>query len=333
MHAKRDVFLGLSRILVGVLFTISGLIKINDVRGFAYKLDEYFEVFQKHTDLPFHELLSPWSVGLAGVIAVAETALALFLLIGYARHLTTWSLVSMILFFTFLTAYSAITKAVSDCGCFGEVIKLTPWQSFAKDVVLLFFIGYLFLKREEIAPWIPRKWLLPVAWGMTGVFAGMTYYFYSYLPAIDFLPYHTGKNLKEALSPGSRGVPEITDYVSTKLTDCQIDELTGKVLIIVALRLEALREPEIAQLRQLIEGLPSDVRVVGVTASPRDVRTEWPRSKGLPICFAPQDQTVLKAMLRASSGALYLEEGVIRAKWPWRRLPKGSELTSWASSS
>jgi len=66
MLAKRDWFLLFSRYFVGVLFTISGLIKVNDIRGFGYKLEEYFEVFQKHSGLPFHEVFGPWSVSLAG---------------------------------------------------------------------------------------------------------------------------------------------------------------------------------------------------------------------------------------------------------------------------
>ncbi|MCX7980655.1 MAG: DoxX family protein [Bacteroidia bacterium] len=333
MRAKPDHFLLLSRLFVGVVFTLSGLIKVNDIRGFAYKLDEYFEVFYKHSGLPFHEIFGPWSVPLAGTIAVFETALAIFLLIGFARRFTAWSLLLMILFFTFLTAYSALTKAVSDCGCFGDAIKFTPWQSFIKDLVLLVFIGYIFLKREEIRPWLPQKLLAPVAIGSTALIAGMTLYFYLYLPAMDFLPYKVGKNLKKALLPGPKGTPEITDYVSTQYTDCQVEELSGRVLVLVALRLEALGEAEIERFRRAVEGLPAGIKVVGITASPRSVRESWPKQHNLPVCFAPQDQTVLKAILRSSAGALYLEDGVIRAKWPWRRLPPGSAIGRWAASS
>lgn len=327
MRAKPDYLLAFSRLFVGVLFTISGLIKVNDIRGFAYKLDEYFEVFHRHSGIPFHELFGPWSVALAGGIAVFETALALFLLIGYARRFTAWSLLLMIIFFTFLTGYSAITKAVSDCGCFGDVIKFSPWQSFGKDVVLLFFIGYIFLKREEIRLWVSQKVAAPLAWGLTGLIAGMTLYFYRYLPAIDFLPYHVGQNLKRATTPDPRtGLPEITDYVPTQYTDCQIDEMSGRVLLLVALRLETLEEAQIARWKRLLEGLPSDVKVVGLTASAPEVRQKWGTAHGISVCFAPQDQTVLKAILRSSAGALYLQDGVIRHKWSWRQLPQGSEL-------
>lgn len=327
MHAKKDYLLIFSRVFVGILFTISGLIKVNDIRGFAYKLEEYFEVFYKHSGIPFHEIFGPWSVGLAGGIAIFETALALFLLIGYARHFTAWSLLLMIIFFTFLTGYSAITKAVSDCGCFGDAIKFTPWQSFGKDVILLLFIGYIFLQREEIRPWLPARLVAPTAWGLTGVVAGMTLYFYTHLPAIDFLPYHVGKNLKKAIQPDPQtGIPEITDYYPVQ-SSCQIDEFSGKVLMLVALDLQALEAKQIERWKALLTNLPSDIKVVAVTASPAEVREQWAKAQGFSICFAPQDQTVIKAMLRSSAGALYLEDGIIKAKWSWRQLPKGEELS------
>ncbi len=321
MPAKRDWLLLFSRYVVGILFTISGLIKVNDIRGFGYKLEEYFEVFQKHSGLPFHEVFGPWSITLAGFIAVFETALAIFLILGYARRFTAWSLMLMIVFFTFLTAYSAVTKAVSDCGCFGDVIKFTPWQSFAKDVILLLFIGYIFLKREELFLLLRRPLHAYAGWGLTALVAALTVYFYLYLPAMDFLPYHEGRNLRKALEPGRQGIPEITDYVPVKYSECQIDELSGEVILIVARQLETLPAEAIENLKSFLGALPAGrFRVVGVTASPSEVRKEWPKSHGVEVCFAPQDQTVVKAILRSDLGVLYLRDGVIVRKWPWRRL-------------
>ena len=321
MPAKKDRFLLFSRYFVGVLFTISGLIKVNDIRGFGYKLEEYFEVFQKHSGLPFHEVFGPWSVGLAGAIAIFETALAFFLLLGYARRFTAWALLLMIVFFTFLTGYSAITKAVSDCGCFGDVIKFTPWQSFGKDVILLVLIGYIFLKREQIQPLLRSPYHAYVAWGLTALVAGLTGYFYWYLPALDFLPYYEGRSLRKALEVGPQGVPEITDYVPLRESECQVDELEGEVILVVARQLETLPAEAVERLRAFLRGLSAGrFRVVGVTGSPSEVRKEWPRAQGLEICFAPQDQTVIKAMLRSDLGIIYLRDGVIVRKWPWRRL-------------
>jgi len=131
--------------LVGALFIVSGLIKANDTTGFAYKLDEYFTVF----GTPW---MSDFSVFLAGFICVMEIVLGVAVIFGIRMVPVSWLLLLMIIFFTFLTFYSAWFNKVTDCGCFGDALKLTPWQSFWKDIVLLFFTGILFLNRKKITP-------------------------------------------------------------------------------------------------------------------------------------------------------------------------------------
>ncbi|MBV1923902.1 MAG: DoxX family membrane protein, partial [Flavobacteriaceae bacterium] len=136
-----------SRIFVGVLFIISGLIKLNDPVGFSFKLKDYFapEVLNM-------EFLIPYALLLAIFVVVYEVMLGVMLLIGYAKKFTLWSLFLMIIFFTFLTFYSAYFNKVTDCGCFGDAVKLTPWESFTKDIVLLVFILILYFGRDLIKP-------------------------------------------------------------------------------------------------------------------------------------------------------------------------------------
>lgn len=137
----------ISRILVGSLFIVSGLIKANDTLGFSYKLVEYFEPGVLNM-----EFLIPLALPLAFFICVIEIVLGALVLFGYRIKLTSWLLLGMILFFTWLTFYSAYFNKVTDCGCFGDAIKLTPWESFSKDVVLLFFILIIFLRKNHILP-------------------------------------------------------------------------------------------------------------------------------------------------------------------------------------
>ena len=133
------ILVGISRIVVGILFIFSGLIKLNDPIGFSFKLQDYFA--PGVLDLEF---LIPYSLLLAIFIVIFEVLLGVMLLVGYLRKFTVWSLLLMIVFFTFLTFYSAYFNKVTDCGCFGDAIKLTPWESFTKDVILLVFILILF---------------------------------------------------------------------------------------------------------------------------------------------------------------------------------------------
>jgi len=143
----------LSRILVGVLFIVSGFIKLNDPVGFSFKLEEYFSVGV--LDLP---VLMPFALAIAFFVVVFEVLLGVFLLLGYQLKFTLWSLLSMIVFFTFLTFYSAYFNKVTDCGCFGDAIKLTPWESFTKDIILLILILLLFSGKKYLNILLPTSW-------------------------------------------------------------------------------------------------------------------------------------------------------------------------------
>lgn len=193
----------LCRLLVGVLFIISGFIKANDTLGFSYKLDEYFLVF----GTPF---FSNISVALAQFICVIEIVLGFATLVGWRMNMVTWLLLLMIIFFTFLTFYSAYFDVVKDCGCFGDALHLKPWESFGKDIALLILILPIFLWRNKIQPLFSVRFARITV--LVSVIASVffTYCTYAHLPYIDFRPYAIGKNIQQGmtLQPGA-----ITDSV------------------------------------------------------------------------------------------------------------------------
>ncbi len=136
----------ISRVLVGSLFIASGLIKANDAIGFSYKMEEYFS--PGVLDLPF---LIPWSLEFSIVVSVIEVVVGFAVLAGTLPRITSWVLLLMILFFTFLTFYSAYFGVVKDCGCFGDALTLTPWESFGKDVALLALTLIIFFNKNHIS--------------------------------------------------------------------------------------------------------------------------------------------------------------------------------------
>ncbi|WP_026914392.1 BT_3928 family protein [Christiangramia portivictoriae] len=181
---------GICRILVGVLFIFSGFIKLNDPVGFSYKLQEYFS--EPVLDLP---ALIPFALIIAILLVIFELVLGIMLLIGYARKFTSWSLLLMIIFFTFLTFYSAYFNKVTDCGCFGDAIPLTPWESFYKDVVLLVLILIMFFNQKYIEPLFPQKyhkWVIFLSFMACFAFC---YHVLMHLPVLDFRPYKIGNNI------------------------------------------------------------------------------------------------------------------------------------------
>lgn len=182
----------ISRILVGVLFIISGFIKANDPLGFSYKLDEYFTVF----GTPF---LIPVSLWMAIGICAFEIGLGVALLLGAKMNFTAWSLLLMIVFFTFLTFWSWKFDVVKDCGCFGDALRLKPFQSFMKDVVLLILILFIFMERKSIKPLLGERTSTVFAYfGFVASFL-FSVYCYANLPVIDFRPYAVGKSIPEGM--------------------------------------------------------------------------------------------------------------------------------------
>ncbi|RZK42249.1 MAG: DoxX family membrane protein [Pedobacter sp.] len=189
----QKIFLVFSRLFVGVLFIFSGLIKANDPLGFGYKLQEYFEVFHLN-------FLSSSATGIAILLCVLEIVLGVLLLLGFWKNQVLKGLLGLIIFFTFLTFVSAAFKVVTSCGCFGDAIPLTPWESFIKDLILLAFIVYIFKHRADIKPvTADGRW-------QAGIFAFVTFtsiafgiYTYNYLPIVDFLPYKIGANIPESM--------------------------------------------------------------------------------------------------------------------------------------
>jgi len=198
---KASVWIWAARIFVGLLFIFSGLIKANDPLGFSYKLVEYFEVFH----ITFLNFLA---LSMAIVLCSLEMILGFALLIGVRGRQVAWWLLGIIIFFAFLTFYSAVFKVVQTCGCFGDAIVLTPWQSFSKDLVLLLLIIILFKNRSKINPLFTTKTsdrLLIIAIVLS---FGVSFYTYNFLPVFDFLAYKVGVNIPDEMKTPAGAMPD-----------------------------------------------------------------------------------------------------------------------------
>jgi uncharacterized membrane protein YphA (DoxX/SURF4 family) len=194
-----------SRFFVGGLFIFSGLIKLNDPVGTEIKLEEYFEVFAADFG-SFFKVFIPFSLEIGLILIVLEIVLGVAVLIHYRMPLTTWVLLVLIIFFTFLTGYSAILNKVTDCGCFGDAIKLTPWESFYKDLILIVFILHLFWYRHSYEPVLRSREGFAVVVGTAAISFFLGIYAIRHLPFIDFRAYKIGNTIPEQmkLPPGAK---------------------------------------------------------------------------------------------------------------------------------
>lgn len=198
---------GFSRIVVGILFIISGFIKLNDPVGFSFKLEEYFS--QGVLDLPF---LEPHALTISIIVVIFEVLVGVMLLVGFRVKFTVWSLLIMIVGFTFLTFYSAYFNKVTDCGCFGDAIKLTPWESFTKDIILLLLIVILFIGRKYITPLFGsdmKRIITLVVLVLCGIYIN---HVLRHLPVIDFRPYKIGSNIEEGMNVPEDAPKAVIEY-------------------------------------------------------------------------------------------------------------------------
>ena len=204
------IVIWVARLLVGLLFIFSGFIKANDPLGFSYKLEEYFEKFasifnEAGMGLLAHpmEWMAQIALPLAILIVVAEMILGVLTVLGvFMPKVTKW-LLAMIIFFTFLTFVSWFFEIVKTCGCFGEVIPLTPFQSFIKDLILLVLIVVLFIFRKYINSIFRENGNKISFWSSAFVSFLFTWYCYQHLPVMDFGNYAPGK----AILPQMETIP------------------------------------------------------------------------------------------------------------------------------
>jgi hypothetical protein len=164
-------------------------------------------------------------------LCALEMILGAALLFGIKSRQVAWGLLLLIIFFTFLTFYSAFFDVVKTCGCFGDAIPLTPWQSFSKDLILLILILIIFINRDKIRPLIRSEKVQQLILIIITILSfGFGIYTYSYLPVMDFLPYKIGANIPAEMKmpPGAEpDVYEITYTLKNKKTG-ETQKMTDK---------------------------------------------------------------------------------------------------------
>jgi len=201
------ILVGVIRIFVGIFFIISGMVKLVDPMGFSFKLQDYFAA-----EVLNLEFLIPFSLGLSVVILIFEVLLGVMLILGYAKKFTLFSLLIMMVFFTFLTLYSSVTGAVTDCGCFGSALAIDPFVSFLKDVVLLIMILILYFGRKHIQPFFSKMMRSILVFVCVIGCMWLAYHVLMHLPIIDFRAYHVGANIQEGMTVPDDAPPPIIEY-------------------------------------------------------------------------------------------------------------------------
>lgn len=351
------------RWFTGLLFIFSGLIKVNDPVGTSIKLTEYFEVFSLDI-APFFRSFIPYSLYLSVFLCVVEVVLGLALLIRYKPKVTTSLLLVMILFFTFLTFYSAYFNKVTDCGCFGDAIKLTPWESFYKDLILLFTISWLFFARHRaVRPENQATRHLAIIL-TTLLNLAIAYYAIAHLPFIDFRAFKVGTHIptnmqpseefqyqyimskngeevvfdeyptdesyefKEMILKNPEAKPKITEYnIWNDEGDWTDYTLQGNKLIVIISNTEKANARSFRAINILIDELnDTDIEAIAITSSERQLFENFRHEVQLAIPYYYGDATVLKTIIRSNPGLIFLQNGEVKAKYHYNDVPSVEEI-------
>jgi len=184
--------IAISRVIVGVLFIFSGLIKANDPLGLSYKMQEFFEIWGWYSLNDFTLVFSVLMIAFEIIAGVA-------VLLGWQMRLFSWLLLLLTIFFTFLTGYALFSGKVRECGCFGDCIPLSAQQSFIKDLILLLLILLIFINRNSIKNYLSSFTSLSILVITTLFSFTFQWYVLKHLPVIDCLPYKIGRNIPEQM--------------------------------------------------------------------------------------------------------------------------------------
>jgi hypothetical protein len=352
----------LSRIVTGLVFIFSGVVKAIDPYGSAYKFHDYFHAFNI-------DFLSSFSLPLAILLCTAEFISGFSVLTGIRQKTGIKVILLLMIIFTPVTFILALTNPVSDCGCFGDAVHLTNWQTFGKNIVLLPLAIFLYLNRGKIKEvFSPAK-----EWVVTSIviliFVLFSFFNLRYLPVIDFLPYKTGvkiaekMNIPDGVAPdeyrttfiyeksGVRKEFDLSNYPATDTSWKFVDQKTVLVkkgyqppihdFIITSaegadITQKILANPGLSILmvsKKLTEAGKEKLNngfELGRYCLANGIDFYILTSSGSDeiksydngLQFCTADETTLKTMIRANPGYILLKDGVIISKWSYAGVPE-----------
>lgn len=307
----------LTRIFVGAMFIFSGFVKLVDPIGSQYKFQEYFG--ESVLNLEF---LIPYTLPFSIILILIEIILGIMLLLGYKSKVTVWSLLGITTIFLFLTWYSAYYNKVTDCGCFGDALKLSPWETFYKNVVLIALIVLLLFKVKDIRNIFSKKISKALTFLALFGFLYITYHVLTHLPIIDFRAYAIGKNITEGMEYKDDGeLPPVHDFMLEDAQNDLTEEILAeeKVMLIIVYNLDKSELDGFSTIKITAEkALQKGYKVYGVSASFTDDLILAQNKYNLPFDFLFCDETTLKTMIRANPGIVILNKGTVVDKKNWR---------------
>lgn len=348
-----------SRLVFGLVFIISGFLKLIDPVGTSLVVAEYFKVLH----LGFLDLFS-LPVGIS--LSITEFMVGISVLSGIKVKRISPIALGMMSFFTVLTFFVAIFDPINDCGCFGEFVHLSNWETFYKNIILLACIIPIFVHRKKLGHYFPSF----VEWSFIGTYVcfalALTIYSLVRMPFVEFGDFRVGSNISANLEDSQQGVEYETIFIYEKngnekefnlnslpdstwvfvdaksetkdapdIFDFSVSDMSGSyvtdeilhadypIYIGVITDIEAIKSPEEWS---YFKGIDSLVRRGGgeflflVSSSPEIVRTVVEDYSLDGMTFDFADYKTLISLHRSNGGIVYLNDATVVQKWARYRL-------------
>ena len=319
------ILVNFCRVLLGLTFMFSGVVKAIDPVGTQIKLSDYLYAFGMGG-----YLLDSTLIILACLLAGLEILVGAYLLVGAFPKGTSLVVLVMMVLLTPFTLYIALNNPVEECGCFGDALVLTNWETFYKNIFLFLLALLVFIKRKAIVPFVEgrRHWVITLIVTLIAV-RFMTANINS-LPVLDFRAYKVGTDLRTEVLENRN--PAMADF---SVMDADMNDLTADLLsdssytfLLVSAHLENASESNLDLIDDVFDYCGHyGYKIIGLTSSSEDVIKQWTENAGAEIPFLFCDEIPLQTMVRSNPGLILLRNGVIVNKWSDVRIPSDEELS------
>lgn len=323
--SPQGVLVNFCRILIGLTFLFSGIVKAVDPVGTQIKLSDYLYAFGMGGILLDSTLLI-FSCLLAGI----EILIGAYMTTGvFSKGASLITLIMMSVLTPF-TLYIALKNPVEECGCFGDALVLTNWQTFSKNIFLLAMAILVFVRNRLVVPFVieKRQWIVTLFTVAIAVrfMAGNI----SGLPVLDFRAYKVGTDLRYEVLESAN--PAMADFT---LMDQDYNDLTVNVLndsgytfLLVSPHLETASETNVDLIDDVFDYCEHyGYNIIGVTASGADAIAAWNENAGVDMEFMRCDEIPLQTMVRSNPGLVLLHDGILINKWSHGKIPQDDMLS------
>jgi len=319
----RKVIVNTARLLLAVVLILSGFVKAIDPTGTQYKIADYLGAMRLSEYAP-----DVVTLGAAVALSAFEFGTGVCLLFAIRRRLVSRLVLVMMLIMTPLTLWLALANPISDCGCFGDAVVLTNWQTLWKNVALLAMAALVCKWPLDMMRFVsrPNQWIV-MHYSALFILIVSGWSLYD-LPYFDFRPYHIGTDLRKGWLMMMDGQESpYADFFIEQVADGEditesVLQRQGYTFLMVSPHLEQADDSQIDRFNDLYEyaqdkGYP----FYCLTASGEKGMMYWRNTTGAEYPYCQTDETVLRTVIRSNPGLLLLRDGVIIGKWSHNRLP------------